>query len=177
MARPNEREAVLQIQRFLRQLSYFDGEIPSVPIDGIFDAATDEAVRAFQQKGGLPVTGRVDPATWEALFAAYTASLEQRREPERIAHFPKIPESYTVEMGETQFLVSIIQNALQEFALVYDGIGEVPQSGVYDEPTAAAVRVVQQAHGLPETGGVDRATWNAIAEAYNRNLADPYLRR
>ena len=177
MARANEREAVLQIQRFLRQLSYFDKEIPPVSIDGVFDTATDEAVRAFQKKAGLPVTGRVDLATWEALFAAYTASLEEQREPARIAHFPKIPQNYTVEMGETQFLVSIIQNALQELSTVYDSMGEVPQSGVYDEPTAAAVRTVQQAHGLPETGGVDRATWNAIADAYNRNFANPYLRQ
>ena len=133
-------------------------------------------MRAFQQKVGLPVTGRVDLATWEALFAAYTASLEQRREPERIAHFPKIPESYTVEMGETQFLVSIIQNALQELSGVYDQLGEVPQTGAYDEQTASAVREFQNIHGLPQTGAVDRTTWNAIADAYNRNFASPYLR-
>ena len=177
MARENEREAILQLQRFLRQLSYFNEEIPPVPVDGIFGNTTAEAVRAFQQQAGLPATGRVDLATWEALFAAYTASLEEKREPARLAHFPKIPENYTVEVGEAQFLVSVIQNALQELSIVYDGIEDVPQSGVFDERTAAAVRALQLASGLPPTGGVDRATWNTIADSYNRNLANPYLRR
>jgi peptidoglycan hydrolase-like protein with peptidoglycan-binding domain len=177
MARANEREAVLQIQRFLRQLSYFDGEIPSVPTDGVFHTATEEAVRVFQGQVGLPATGRVDLATWEALFAAYTASLAQRQEPARLPLFPKIPENYTVGEGDAQLLVRIIQYALQELSTVYDSIGEVPQSGTYDARTAAAVRVVQGVYGLPVTGRVDRATWNALAEAYDRHFASPYLRQ
>lgn len=32
-----------------------------------YDAATDEAVRAAQSADGLPVTGRVDASTWQAL--------------------------------------------------------------------------------------------------------------
>ena len=177
MARQNEREAVLQLQRFLRQLSYFDEEIGPVPLDGNFDTATREAVITFQRQAGLTPTGRVDLVTWERLFDAYTASLTERREPARFAYFPKIPENYTVELGETQFLVSIIQNALQELATVYDGIGQVPQTGVYDDSTATAVREFQRANGLTVTGGVDRTTWNALAEAYNRNFSAPYLKR
>ncbi len=38
-----------------------------VGIDGTFDAATKDAVAAFQAAHGLPVTGAVDAATWIAL--------------------------------------------------------------------------------------------------------------
>ncbi len=176
MARENEREAIRNLQRYLRHLSYFNEEIGEVPIDGIFGTDTEAAIRAFQESEGLPVTGRADRETWERLFEVYTASVESKRPPRAISHFPQIPENYTVEVGEVQFLVSIIQNALQELSVIYDGIEDVPQTGAYDERTAEAVRVFQDIVGLPPTGAVDRTTWNALADAYNRNFASPYLR-
>jgi peptidoglycan hydrolase-like protein with peptidoglycan-binding domain len=174
VARENEREAILQLQRFLRQLSYFDERIGAVPIDGIFDSDTEAALRAFQASVGLPQSGRADLDTWERLYAAYLSSVQAKSEPRRLAHFPQIPEDYTVEVGETQFLVAIIQNALHELSRIYEGLEGVPQSGVYDADTANAVQEFQRVYGLPPTGAVDRATWNALADAYNRNLNMPY---
>jgi peptidoglycan hydrolase-like protein with peptidoglycan-binding domain len=177
MARQNEQEAIRNLQRYLRHLSYFSDEIIDVPIDGIFGSDTEEALRAFQQMEGLPVTGRADLETWERLFAVYTDSIASKQPPRQIGHFPQIPEDYTVEVGEVQFLVNIIQNALQELTVVYDSIGEVPQTGEYDAATADAVRAFQEANGLSPTGAVDRTTWNAIADAYNRNFNSPYLKK
>ena len=176
MPNQNEREAITNLQRYLRHLSYFSDEIIEVPIDGIFGSDTEEALRAFQTMEGLPPTGRADQTTWERLFRVYTDSIERRSPSKAISHFPQIPENYTVEVGEVQFLVNIIQNALQELAIVYGQIGEVPQTGEYDVATADAVRAFQEVVGLPPTGAVDRTTWNAIADAYNRNFASPYLR-
>ena len=176
MARENERQAVKDLQKFLRHLSYFNETIDPAPIDGIFDTATEAALRAFQQAVGLPVTGRADRLTLERLYAAYRASVAERQAPARMAYFPQIPENYRVEVGDAQFLVSIIQNALLELAVVYEGLDAVPQSGVYDEQTAAAVRRLQAVFGLPENGAVDRTTWNAIADAYNRTFHAPYSR-
>ena len=172
----NEREAIRNLQRYLRQLAYFDETLGEIPIDGIFDSATEQALRAFQEREGLPATGRADLESWERLFAAYRRSLEDTAPPRQIAHFPRLPESYTVEVGEAQFLVSVIQNALRELSVVYDDLGDVPLSGEYDEATARAVRVFQEKHGLPATGGVDRRTWNALADAYNRSF-DLYFRQ
>ena len=174
MARENEREAIRNLQRYLRRLSYFNDEIEPAPIDGVFDSATESALRAFQAAQGIPVTGRADQESFERLFLAYTNENELRRAPTRIALFPQIPEAYTVELGNAQFLVSMIQHALAELAMVYEGLDDVPQSGVYDEATATAVRRFQALHGLPQSGGVDRTTWNALAEAYNRYFHSPY---
>ena len=176
MAHENQSAAISNLQRYLRQLAYFDERLGEVPIDGVFDNATEEALRAFQAGEGLPATGRADQITWEALYAAYLLSLEKRAAPARIAHFPRLPENYTIEVGDAQFLVSIIQNALQELGAIYDDLGEVPQNGQYDEATASAVRVFQGKVGLPQTGAVDRRTWNALADAYNRNF-DLYFRQ
>jgi peptidoglycan hydrolase-like protein with peptidoglycan-binding domain len=38
--------------------------------DGAFGPGTERLVRRFQQQAGLPVTGRIDTATWQALAAA-----------------------------------------------------------------------------------------------------------
>ena len=171
MANENNTAAIRQLQRYLRTLHYFDNAGGRVPVDGIFDAATEDAVRAFQEKNALPVTGRADLATWEALLAAYNAQNRETAAPERISHFPRFPVGYTVEAGETQFLVEIIQHALQELATVYKWDRAIERTGVYDEQTAAAVRQFQQIHSLPQTGGVDLATWNALANAYNRAFA------
>ena len=171
MQEENKRVAIRNLQRYLRAISYFDERIPKVGIDGVYGPETERAVRAFQQIADLPVTGTVDQVTWEALYAYYLADQAKHDAPARISHFPRLPEDYTLEVGEQQFLVSIIQHALQELAVDYDWPVEVPLTGAYDEATAAAVRVFQDLNGLPATGGVDRATWNALANTYNRTFA------
>ena len=167
-----EKAAVANLQRYLRTLYYFDDTLSPTPVDGVFDRATEEAVRRFQKSEDLPVTGRVDQNTWETLFARYEKEKALRRAPSRIAHFPREPKDYRVIVGEEQFLVRVIQHALQEIALDFDFPAAVPQSGKYDEQTAAAVRVLQRVSGLPEDGEVDRATWEELAKYYNHLYAD-----
>ncbi len=167
-----EKSAVANLQRYLRTLYYFDDTLSPTPVDGVFDRATEEAVRRFQQSEGLPETGRVDQDTWERLFSRYEKEKTFRRAPARIAHFPRVPDDYRVAIGEEQFLVRVIQHALQEIALDFNFPAAVPQSGRYDEDTAKAIRVLQKASGLPEDGEVDRATWEELARYYNYLYAD-----
>ena len=174
MVNENERETVRNLQRYLRTLSYFDERIPDVPIDGVYDTATENGVRAFQAAYGLPVTGRVDTATWERLYNRYLEERAFRDAPARISHFPRLPENYTVELGEQQFLVQVIQHALAELDTVYDWGFDIPITGIYDETTAAAIRQFQEKNRLPATGGVDRTTWNTLANAYNAQFAGYY---
>ncbi|POB11528.1 peptidoglycan-binding protein [Sulfobacillus sp. hq2] len=41
------------------------------PVDGIFGPKTEQGVKDFQQAEGLPVTGTVDPATWQDILAGF----------------------------------------------------------------------------------------------------------
>ena len=167
-----EKTAVANLQRYLRTLYYFDDALSPTPVDGVYDRATEEAVRRFQQAQGMPVTGRVDQTTWERLFDRYEKEKAFRRAPARIAYFPRVPPDYRVVIGEEQFLVRVIQHALQEIALDFTFPTAVPQSGRYDEDTANAVRVLQRVSGLPEDGEVNRATWEELARYYNHLYAD-----
>ena len=74
-----EADARMNLQRYLRQLAYFDENIPFVPIDGNKGSNTTDAIRAFQSSRGLPATGVADQETWEAIYEEYLTSLEKRR--------------------------------------------------------------------------------------------------
>ena len=170
MAYGNETEAIRNLQRYLRQLSYVDKRIPAPPIDGIYESATREAVRAFQEIEGLPATGVVDKKTWDLLYKRYRESLVRESAPVPIAQFPRLSAGYALREGDENFLVRLIQYALGELELIYKGFDSVPQTGVYDAATMAAVKSFQKRQGLPETGEVDRETWDALANTYNREF-------
>ncbi|MBW4506760.1 MAG: peptidoglycan-binding protein [Scytonematopsis contorta HA4267-MV1] len=56
-------EEVIQLQRRLRRLGFFDG-----PVNGNFGTATETAVKAFQQKNGIEADGVVGGGTWVYLM-------------------------------------------------------------------------------------------------------------
>jgi N-acetylmuramoyl-L-alanine amidase len=60
--------AVVEIRAILTTLGLLAD--PATDPDAIFDATTEQAVRAFQQSSGLTVTGDVNEETWRALDAA-----------------------------------------------------------------------------------------------------------
>lgn len=66
-------EKVRQIQEQLARISQSYPAIPSVTPDGIFGAATRQAVEAFQRVFDLPVTGVVDYPTWYRISDIYVA--------------------------------------------------------------------------------------------------------
>jgi peptidoglycan hydrolase-like protein with peptidoglycan-binding domain len=47
---------------------HLNGAGQSVAVSGTFDAATQQAVQQFQSGAGLPPTGVIDTATWNALL-------------------------------------------------------------------------------------------------------------
>ena len=160
--------AVRNLQRYLRRLSeesYEGDAIPTVPVDGIFDTRTEEALSAFQRIYGLPVTGRADLATWNLLFAEYVR-LSEEDEIARVDLFPRAPANYVTARGEESAFVLLLQWLLIELSVAYDFSVVPTPSGVYDAPTEAAVREFQTIQGLPPTGLVDRRTYNRLVQEY-----------
>ncbi len=164
----NERNAIMSIQRYLRQLSYSDPELPPVPIDGIYGEDTAAAVRAFQQKNGLEPTGVVDREAWDRIYFEYLLSVAESEPPMSIGIFPRIPNDYAISNGESWFLIELLQFMLAELGRDYDLIEGLERTGVYDDATEEAVREFQEKNLLPVTGTVDKSTWNSIVRQYNR---------
>ncbi len=164
---PNHSPATQNLQRYLRQLSYDEATIPPVPIDGIFESRTEEALREFQRLRGFPVTGNADQETWERLYADYRASLALNSPPRAILIFPLEPPSYVLDIGSVGLPVLVLQSMLLELHQNYLPLISVEVNGTYDEKTADAVRIFQSLNQLPANGAVGQLTWNAIADQYN----------
>ncbi len=169
MAEPITKDtAVRNLQRYLRRLSLEHPSILLVPIDGIFASRTQEALEEFQRMYQLPVTGTADKITWDLLFQEYErlqAEHDQRVFPD---FFPKTPPRYETTPEETGFFIELLQWMLLELTTAYDTLSPPDRSGRMDEATSRSVAEFQKIHGLPQTGQVNRRTWNRLSEEYNR---------
>lgn len=164
---PNEAQAIENLQRYLRQLSYSDPSITPPPIDGILERDTTQALRDFQRTRGMPETGVADRDTWEQLYDAYRASLVQNAPPRAVSFFP-IGESFAIfQESNAAFPTAVLQYMLRELGARYDDFEELSITGLYDPATARAVEVFQARNRLPVTGRVDLATWNAVTDQHN----------
>ena len=162
-----ETQALQNLQTYLRQLSYHDQAIKSPPIDGIFDADTQQSLMDFQASRGLPQTGVADQALWELLYATYRTSVAENSPPVRMEIFPLFPKNAQFKRGDRGFAVVALQWMLQELESKYGFLLAVQSTGEYDEITETAVRNFQKQNALPPSGILDRMTWNEIADQYN----------
>lgn len=112
-------------------------------VDGIFGPRTHASVLAFQQSRGLDVDGYVGPRTWEALGGYPGVSA---------APAPSTCTVSTLRFGSSGANVKLAQEKLG--GLIVDGI--------FGTLTRQKVRDLQEAKGLPVTGTIDAATWNAL---------------
>ncbi len=171
MAQPTtERDAIRNLQRYLRRLSDERGGINPVPIDGIFDTRTEEALSEFQRSQGFPVTGRADRQTWDSLFAEYNRLKKEEDLRVPIDFFPTTPDNYETVSGERSAFVTLVQFMLGELTLAYDAFDPPPLTGVFDEDTEDAILRFQAIHALPLTGRINRNTWNRLSEEYKNYL-------
>ena len=155
---------VAGLQYMLGKLAGDDPELIHVAVDGVFGERTLEAVLRFQKKAGLPLTGRADPATWEALRARWQ-ELERRTGPTRpVRLFPA--EGTRVEEGTAREYLILPQTMFQVLSRQFLGIADVPAEGVYTAAWADNVRWLQRAGGLPPTGTLDQPAWDALSRLY-----------
>ncbi len=165
LSRGDEGVFVRQFQYFLNVLGENLAVIPPVAIDGVFGAATENAVRAFQSAYGLPDTGVVDEATWVDLYNAYRGILNSSAQYVNgvpVALFP----GYLLLFGMQGDEVRLLQEYLSTLSEVYTEIPPVETNGIFGSATRSAVQAAQSLFGLPVTGIVDALTWDAITDAY-----------
>jgi peptidoglycan hydrolase-like protein with peptidoglycan-binding domain len=146
--------------RRLQSLLVSRGFNPGI-IDGIFGPNTESAVRAAQTQYRLPVTGVVDVRTWTALGqnCAVVPPFPIPPVPVPPIPVPPIPEYHcpVLRPGDRGPAVRFLQRLLKEKGLFPGSI-----DGEFGRSTERAVRQFQQQRGLPVTGVVNVATWEAL---------------
>ncbi len=160
---------VRELQQYLRIIRRErDGET-DVPIDGRFGTLTTAAVRQSQEESGLPVDGIVDRATWEAIFAAAQEIIYLRALPTPVQGLGM--GQPPLRVGDKNDSVLFLQVMLGALAKRFANLPAAETlSGIYTDATAASVRQLQQQAGLATTGMVDKPTWDAITILYNQGI-------
>ena len=160
---------VALIQFILNRISQNYPAIPKLTVDGVFGADTEASVRAFQSIFDLTADGIVGPATWYKMLLLYVAV-------QRLSELQSLGQTYTrynwelpepLSIGSTGSRVTFLQYVLSVLAQFIPSIPEASITGTYSENTEEAVRAFQSYAGLPVTGSIDDATWNALYAQYS----------
>lgn len=160
---------VRSLQVFLNRISRNYPAIPKIPeVDGVFGTQTEAAVKEFQEIFDLKATGAVDQATWYRIVYIY-ASVKRLAElnsegirPEEVAPIYSEDIRPGMEGNEVRF----VQYYLAVIGAYYQAVRPTEITGYFGSETEESVKSFQRVFGLPQTGIVDRATWNDLYRAY-----------
>ncbi len=137
----NSGEDVKALQRRLRDLGYFDGDI-----GGNYLTKTESAVKRFQAAVGIPANGVATPAVQEMIFSSDAPSYSDSTTPPAVS--PDKPDHLEVlTRGDSGSAVKTLQKRL-----IYLGwlIGEA--DGDFGEATELALNAFQYRMGLVPDG-------------------------
>ena len=157
------------LQRRLNRISANFPGIPKIsPADGFFGVSTRTAVEKFQEVFGLDVDGIVGRATWNRIQAIYNAVKELYSVNSEGLKIEDVTTRYTSELseGDSGDGVLNVQYYLDYISLFVPSVSGVVIDGSYGPRTTESVKSFQKTYGLPETGAVNRATWDRMESVY-----------
>lgn len=162
--RPEESftgQPIRSVQTMLRVISADDMSIPSVIPDGIYGPKTMQAVTAFQRKYELPQTGITNQVTWEKILSVYDMALVRvgKATPIEIVMEPGV----IFRLGDSNPYLYLLQSMLTVLSNEHGNLIAPPINGVWDQETASSVAAFQALSGLPQTGELDRHTWQNLS--------------
>ena len=145
--------AVVPLQRRLKSLGYYSGSV-----DGYFGSQTYRAVRNFQSRNGLTVTGVADPYTQDVLYSSSAKRASGSSSSGSSSGYSLL------SWGSSGSAVRKLQQTLLD--LGYTQIRTV--DGIYGQWTYDAVRAFQKNEGLAVDG---IAGVNTLTALYGSNPA------
>lgn len=154
-------QPIRSLQTMLRVLAENDDQYKSLIPDGIYGPETINAVRIFQRRSRLPVTGVTDLETWNRVVEEYTLALVEVAQPQVLTVL--LNPGQSIGFGEKNAAVYLAQVVLTVLAENYHCVDAPPVTGTLDGPTRDALAAFQQLSGLPITGNLDRHTWKNLA--------------
>ena len=162
--RPGESfvcQPIRSLQTMLRVISKADENIPLIIPDGIYGQSTMQAVSTLQRRCNLPVTGVADQATWDQITEEYNGAIVRIGKATPIA-ISLNPDQILCK-NESNPYIYLAQAMLAQLSGSCSHM-EVPElTGILDAQTQKAVALFQRLNDLPETGEIDRKTWQHLS--------------
>ena len=155
------------------ELNRIAQDYPAIPklanVDGIYGSRTEASVRKFQEIFGLDPDGIVGPGTWYELIRLYVAvtrlaELRSQGQQFYANSWNLNPGIYPGQSGEK---VRQLQYMLSVLSAFIPQIPPITVDGIYGPRTEDAVRAAQGWFELPQTGTVDKTTWDEIYDQFS----------
>lgn len=157
-----------------RQLNRIGQNYPAIPAilfyTVYFDVSLEEAVKVFQNVFSLPVTGKVDRATWYKIKYYYNAVKKISNLYSEGLSYEEVSLKYPsiLKVGNQGKYILDLHYYLAVIACFDDSIPSVELNDEeYTFETYSNVLAFQEKYQLEQTGEVDSITWNKILEVYS----------
>lgn len=150
-----EGEKILLLQRALGllQKKRYPELVPLQP-DGEFGPQMGVALQQFQALAGLPVTGRADEGTWQAVFSDVKPLCGRPHWPGAVLH----PGCRGPQVIQLQLWLAQLANR-------YTALPPLAADGWLGPETEKGLRRFQLLFGLRPTGAADRESWDLLRRA------------
>lgn len=155
---------VRRLQTMLLKISEKYKEIPEINVDGIYEGRTQNVVLRFQEVFGLNKTGRVDINTWRNIVLVYL-NLDSGRNINTSNILLPFPGE-DLKLGDDNAFVSVLKEYMNVLSKNGFKIRILDTDNLFDKATKENVLILQKNFALPQTGVVDKKTWEKIAETY-----------
>ena len=160
LRRGDSGEDVRIIQRQLTRIAKNYPAFGKPGTDGVFGAATEASVKAFQKHFNLTADGVVGRMTWDAIWSQYQSLQSDINQSTN--GYPGSP----LRRGDRGDAVRKVQFWLRIAATNYSSIPSPAVDGIFGSGTEAAVKAFQREFGLTADGVVGSATWQKLYEIY-----------
>ena len=173
-------EEVLTIQKELNRIGQNYPNIPKIPENGgVYDRATQNAVKEFQRIFNLNPDGIVGKETWYKLKYIYfgVKSLSDLYSEGLTITEAERRYQESLRKGDVGTPVWIVQYYLAFIGYFNNSLPRISVDGIFGDETEDAVKAFQSYYGLNADGIVGRQTWQKLQEAYGdilRNLPEGY---
>ncbi len=156
---------VKEMQYYLYLLSAYYLALPVIQYDGKFGSATQNAVKVWQGLMGLTQDGVVGPLTWASIYGQFSKLrfVDGTVQAQQVYAYP----GYNLSEGTQGDMVKFAQFLLEYISLFFSKVRPIGQiDGVYGSETALSTESFQRIVPLPQTGIIDKDTWDALVVVY-----------
>lgn len=151
---------ISSLQQMLRRISFRDTTVPRVAETGTYDAATEDAVRQYQQTRNLTVTGTTDKDTWNNIYAEFRNIVSS----EHIVNWPLYGDwRLAVSQDQAHPIMYLAQAMFVALSDLMPLDMNVRVTGINDDETTGAIMWLQNRTGLTADGIMDKYVWENLS--------------